>query len=229
LTTLSISSALAFSTALLLMPAVASAQQSAPATRGAAVQTSNAQNNVPAPAQNAAAAAESFVDRYGIGVEGGVGLDPELIIFGAHGTFGPIFTPRLTFRPGIEFGVGEVTTEFGINLDVLYRFPGASTTTAWAPYVGAGPNFALSHQGFSTDNSTSGSTTTVTSTGTTTTGATTGTTTTTTRNRFNFSDTSFNSGFNFIAGARSRSGVFVELKATAYGVSNIRLLAGFNF
>jgi hypothetical protein len=184
-----------------------------------------AQNNVPAPAQNAANATESFVERYGIGVEGGVGLDPELIIFGGHGTFGPIFTPNLTFRPGIEFGVGEVTTMFGINLDVLYRFPGASSTTRWAPYVGAGPNFALSHRGFETTETdkVSGGTTTTTTTGAAT------TSTTESRNRFNFSDTDFESGFNFIAGARNRNGVFVEMKATAYGVTNIRLLAGFNF
>lgn len=186
-----------------------------------------AQNNVPAPAQNAANATESFVERYGIGVEGGVALDPELIMFGGHGTFGPIFTPNLSFRPGIEFGVGEVTTTFGINLDVLYRFPGATSTTRWAPYIGLGPNFALSHKGFSSDDTNSGtssSTTTTTTTGTTGTAA-----TTTTRNRFNFSDTSFDTGLNFIAGARNRSGVFVEMKATAGGVTNVRLLAGFTF
>jgi hypothetical protein len=188
--------------------------------------TAAAQNNVPAPAQNAANTTESFVERYGIGVEGGVGLDPELIMFGGHGTFGPIFTPSLQFRPGIEFGVGEVTTTFGINLDVLYRFPGAAGTTRWAPYIGAGPNFSLSHRGFETtetDKVTTEGTTTTTTTGTAT------TTTSDSRNRFNFSDTDFDSGFNFIAGARNRNGVFVEMKATAYGVTNIRLLAGFNF
>ena len=185
-------------------------------------------NNVPAAAQQAADTTESFVERYGIGAEAGVGLDPELIMFGAHGTFGPIFTPSVTFRPGVEFGVGEVTTTFGINFDVLYRFPGASGTTRWAPYVGIGPNFALSHEGFSSDNPRGGTSTSTTTT--TTTGTATGTTaTTTTRNRFNFSDTSFDGGVNFIAGARHRSGLFVEMKATAYGVSNVRLLAGFNF
>jgi hypothetical protein len=49
------------------------------------------------------------------------------------------------------------------------------------------------------------------------------------RNRFDFSDTDFHGGMNFIAGARNQSGVFFEMKATAYGVSNIRFLAGFNF
>jgi hypothetical protein len=49
------------------------------------------------------------------------------------------------------------------------------------------------------------------------------------RNRFDFSDTDFEGGVNFIAGARNRNGVFVEMKATAYGVSNVRLVVGFNF
>jgi hypothetical protein len=71
------------------------------------------------------------------------------------------------------------------------------------PYVGAGPNFGLSHRGFETDDDDTG--------------------------RFDFGDTDFNGGLNFIAGARSQRGVFFELKATAYGVSNIRLMAGFNF
>ena len=178
-------------------------------------------SNVPAGVQSAANDTEEAVRRFGIGAEAGVGLDPELIMFGAHGTFGPILSPRVSFRPGIEFGVGEVTTLFGINLDVLYSLPGATTRGGWAPYVGAGPNFTLSHQGFETDQTDKVTTET-------TTGTTAATTTTDTRNRFNFSDTDFSSGFNFIAGARRGRG-FLEMKATAYGVSNIRLLAGFNF
>ena len=97
-----------------------------------------------------------------------------------------------------------MTTTFGINLDVLYAFPGNTRQTRWSPYVGAGPNFALSHRAFATTTDTSG-------------------------NRLDFSDTSFNAGLNFIAGARNRAGTFVEMRATAYGVSNVRLLAGFTF
>lgn len=47
--------------------------------------------------------------------------------------------------------------------------------------------------------------------------------------RFNFSDTDSDGGVNFIAGARTARGVFFELRATAWGVSNIRLMGGFNF
>jgi hypothetical protein len=39
----------------------------------------------------------------------------------------------------------------------------------------------------------------------------------------------FEGGVNFIVGARRPSGMFLEMKATAYGVSNVRLLMGFNF
>lgn len=219
MTTLSVVRTSVLSVGLLLCPLVAAAQQNVPEPAAPATSFSSAQQNVPPAAQRAEATTEDVVKRFGIGVEGGVGLDPELIMFGAHGTFGPIFTRRIAFRPGIEFGVGEVTTLFGINLDVLYTLPGA--TGSWTPYVGAGPNFTLSHKSFSATNSDSTTTTTV--------ATDTGTATTTTRNRFNFSDTSFDGGFNFIAGARRKNGVFLEMKATAYGVSNVRLLAGFNF
>lgn len=164
----------------------------------------DAQQNVPAKAQDAEGSVERAVKRFGVGVVGGVGLDPELIDFGAHATFGPVFHRNVQFRPGIEFGLGEVTTTFGINLDVLYTFPGATRQTRWTPYLGAGPNFGLSHRGFEATTDAQG-------------------------NRFNFSDTSFDAGLNFIAGARNRSGLFLEMRATAYGVSNVRLLAGFNF
>jgi hypothetical protein len=151
-------------------------------------------------------AVEDAVRRFRIGVVGGVGLDPELVMFGAHAAFGPIFHRGIEARPGIEFGVGEVTTLLGLNLDVLYVLPGATRNTRWTPYAGAGPNFTLSHQGFEADDEEVDD-----------------------RNRFDFSDTDVSGGFNFIAGVRNQSGVFFELKATAYGESNIRILAGFNF
>jgi len=183
----------------------------------------HAQASVPAPVQNAADEAESALRRFGAGVSAGVALDPELIMFGAHARFGPIFTPAVTFRPGIDFGVGEVTTLMGIHLDVLYTFPGA-TRGRWSPYIGAGPNFTLSHRGFETTETdkvnTNGTTTT--------TGTATTTTTSDQPNRFDFSDTDFDGGFNFLAGAR-RGRMFLEMKATAYGVANVRLMAGFNF
>ena len=50
-----------------------------------------------------------------------------------------------------------------------------------------------------------------------------------TGNRFDFSDADFVSRFNFFAEAQTASGMFLEFKSTAYGVSNIRSLVGYNF
>ena len=55
---------------------------------------------------------------------GGVGIDPELIAFGAHGTFGPVFARNLAFRPGIEVGTGEITTFLGVNIYFRLLVPG---------------------------------------------------------------------------------------------------------
>lgn len=194
----------------LLLPCAAAAQQvssASPLSPAGAENRASQQSNVPAGAQRAEAAVEQTARRFRFGVNGGVGLDPELIDMGAHVSFGPIFKPQISFRPGIELGLGEVTTLFGINLDVLYTLSGDGETR-WTPYFGAGPNFALSHRGFETDVEDNNDED---------------------RNRFDFSDTDFSGGFNFIAGARNDKGLFIEMKATAYGVSNIRLLAGFNF
>ena len=162
--------------------------------------------------QNADDRARREARRFGVGVVGGVGLDPELIDVGAHATFGPVFKPDLLFRPGLEIGAGEVTTMLGINLDFVYSFRGDRYAGNWLPYVGAGPTFGLSHRGFSTDevDHVNGGVDTP-------------------SNRFDFSDTDFNGGVNFIVGMRKTRGAFFEMRATAWGVSNIRLLAGYNF
>ena len=166
------------------------------------------QGNVPAEVKQAEDDIERAVRRFRFGVEGGVGLDPELIAFGAHVAFGPLFRDNIELRPGLAFGVGELTTTFGIDLDVLYVLPGTTGRTAWRPYVGVGPNFGLSHRGLDDEDIDEENDD---------------------RNRFDFSDTDFEGGMNFIAGARARNGMFLEMKATAYGVSNVRLLVGFNF
>ena len=192
-----------------LVPATAHAQLSA------APPTATLQQEQPIGQQTADRAARQ-ARRFGAGLQGGVGLDPEIIDVGAHVTVGPILKPALSFRPGIEIGAGEITTLFAINLDVLYALDGSIGDRNWIPYLGAGPSFGLSHRGFSTDDSDN-----VTISG--------GDIEAEDRGRFDFSDTDFNGGMNFIAGVRKRNGLFLEMKATAWGVSNIRLLAGFNF
>jgi hypothetical protein len=174
-----------------------------------------AQQNVPPAAQRVEVEVESAARRFGAGVQGGIGLDPEIINFGAHATFGPV-GPNLQFRPGVEFGLGELTTMFGINVDVLYTIPGFTSDTRWLPYVGAGPNFSLSHRGFETEE---GDHVDIDGDGV----------EDEQPGRFDFGDTDFNGGMNFIVGMRRARGMFFEMKATAWGVSNVRLLAGFNF
>ncbi|MDQ3488620.1 MAG: hypothetical protein M3468_12955 [Acidobacteriota bacterium] len=61
--------------------------------------------------------------------------------------------------------------------------PGTAGGRGWSPYVGAGPNFALSHRSFDTPGEDEEDD----------------------RNRFDFSDTDFEGGMNFIAGARHRN------------------------
>ena len=205
--------------AAMLAPSVVCAQQ-VPASPTSATP---AQENLPPAAQRAEADVERNVRRFRLGVQGGVGLDPEILDVGVHANFGPIFNPNVSVRPVLEIGIGEITTLLGINIDVLYTFPGYTRDTQWIPYVGAGPNFGMSHRGFETedgdnvdidlpddiDDPTDDEDE--------------------EPSRFDFSDTDFNGGVNFIVGMRKQSGVFFEMKATAWGVSNIRLLAGFGF
>lgn len=195
--------------ALSLLPEEVSAQEVSPGNGPA---SAPAQQNQPPQAQRVEAEAESAVRRFRIGVQGGVGLDPELIDVGVHAAFGPVFRRNIEFRPVFELGLGELTTTLGINIDVLYLFPGSLQETQWTPYVGGGPHFGLSHQSFETDDADNvddpdGDE----------------------DSRFDFSDTDFDGGMNFIVGMRKQSGTFFEMKATAWGVSNIRLLVGFNF
>jgi hypothetical protein len=205
---------LSIGSVVLLAPCAALAQQQ-PTQQDREV--SAAQQNVPAPVQKAEANVERQVKRWAIGVQGGVGLDPEIVDVGVHASIGPIFSPNLRFRPVLEIGLGEITTILGINLDFLYTFPGYTGETQWIPYLGGGPNFGLSHRGFETEDSDNVD------------AEVNGEDVDETGGRFDFSDTDFNGGMNFIVGMRKQNGVFIEMKATAWGVSNIRLLAGFNF
>ncbi len=198
--------------AVLFLPSTVQSQQLASsAERG---EFAAAQQNVPQAAQRAADNVERVARRYGFGVTGGVGIDPEIIHVGAHATIGPIFRDPIQFRPGVEIGVGELTTLFAINLDVLYTFDNESRDSAWLPYVGAGPTFGLSHRGFETDESDNVEVG--------------GVPVPEDRNRFDFGDTDFEAGMNFIVGMRKRN-KFFEMRANAWGVSSVRLLAGINF
>lgn len=199
------------SISILLLPLSAGAQQ---LTRFDASEAGAQEQNLPRAVQQVESDVERAARRFRVGVQGGVGLDPEIIDVGVHASFGPLFTPRLQFRPVVELGLGEVTTIFGINLDLLYSFDAAVGEDGWAPYVGGGPNFGMSHRGFATEDEDNVDVDGV---------------EIDRPGRFDFSDTDFNGGMNFIVGMRRPNGVFFEMKATAWGVTNVRLLAGFSF
>jgi len=154
--------------------------------------------------------------RFRAGVQAGAAFDPQLISLNVFSTLGPFFSRNLQFRPNVEFAFGELTTLFGIDLDAVFSLPGVPRSVKWAPYVGAGPSFSFSHQGFET---TEAKTEVDTANGT----------VQIDNGRFDFSTWDWNNGFNFIVGFKNPSGTFFEMKSTAWGGANIRLMAGFEF
>ena len=164
------------------------------------------QDTVPPSVRRLESQIEHGARKYRAGLQVGAALDPELISLEAFSTLGPFFTRNLQFRPGLEFAFGEVTTLFGIHLDGIYTLPGMPRSIRWAPYLGIGPSFAFSHRNFE-EQTVNGNTV----------------------DRFDFGDFSWNNGLNFIVGAKNPSGMFFELKATAYGISKIRMMGGFEF
>jgi len=167
---------------------------------------------IPAEVQRLTSQIERQARRYRAGVFAGAALDPELISLNAFATFTPWPQPRLAVRPGLEFAFGEVTTLLGLNIDVLYSLPGVRQLARWAPYVGAGPNFAFSHRGVDEEDFIGDPDAPEID-----------------DDRFDFSQWDWNTGLNFIVGARNPNGTFFELKGTAYGVSSIHMLGGFEF
>ena len=146
---------------------------------------------------------ERQLRRWNAGIVGGVSVQPELIMAGGHVTFDRIFRPAVSVRPSVQLGFGELTTLLGIDVDVLYAFPGATRRTRWAPYVGAGPTVGFRHRSLEGEDDDG--------------------------TRFDFGDFDAENGFNFIVGMRNRNGAFFEMKATASGISDVRLLAGVTF
>jgi hypothetical protein len=172
----------------------------------AAGEAAQAEPNVPQPVQQLTRQIERQARRYRAGVQGGIALDPELISMDAFATFGPFFSRNLNVRPNLEFAFGELTTLFGIHFDALYTLPGVTRSIRWAPYVGAGPSFTFSHRGFE-ETDVEGDEI----------------------SRFDFDDYDWHNGVNFIVGARNPNGVFFEMKSTAWGAANVRVLGGFEF
>jgi hypothetical protein len=143
--------------------------------------------------------------RYQLGVRAGVGLDPELLMVGIQAQVGPFFNSDIFLRPNVEFGFGEVTALFGLNLEAIYRLPITSRQGRWTSYVGAGPGFNFIHQNFDK--------------------------TTNSGKRIDFGDFHSDTGLNILGGLRYRSGTFMELKTSVYTESapTLRFTVGYNF
>jgi hypothetical protein len=128
-------------------------------------------------------------------------MDPEILLAGVHARLGPIFTENVSFRPSAEFGFGEVTKMFAVNLDTAYRLPLTPRWSSWSIYLAAGPSL-----GFSTQNFEQGADT-------------------------NWSNLEFTPGLNMVTGLEFRNGFLVEARATVYSSPNptFRLMFGYSF
>ncbi len=185
---------------------------------GTQVATAVTVTSPPAPQQGAAAASdepippeirrverdiERQVRRFRGGVRAGVGLDPELVLLGAQATLGPFFHRDVFFRPNLELGFGEVTTMGALNLEAVYRLPFTPRHGRWSAYLGAGPGFAFVHRNF--EEAQSGD------------------------RKIDFGEFDFDPGLNVLAGVEFRSGMFIELKSSAYSNPTLRMMLGYNF
>lgn len=139
--------------------------------------------------------------RWRIGIRGGAAFDPELFTFGVQSQMGPIFHPRVLFRPNAEFAFGEVTDLIALNLEAIYRFSPASRRGNWTPYLGAGPALIFIHQNFEAGRD------------------------------IDFGNFDYETGFNVLGGMQSRRGTFVELKTSLYSgpAPKLRLIIGYTF
>lgn len=136
-----------------------------------------------------------------LGVRAGAAFDPELFTFGVQSQIGPIFHPRVFFRPNAEFAFGEVTDLISLNLEAIYRFSPASRVRNWTPYIGAGPALIFIHQNFQQGRD------------------------------IDFGSFDYETGFNVLVGTQSRKGTFVELKSSLYSgpAPKLRLIVGYTF
>jgi hypothetical protein len=143
------------------------------------------------------------VQRFRAGVRAGVGLDPEVITAGVHAKLGPFFHRDAFLRPNAEFGFGEVTTLVAFNIEAVVRLPITERQSRWSVYVGAGPGFNFIDRDFEAAQAGD--------------------------RDIKFGDFDFEGSLNLLAGLEFRSGMFLEVKSTAYSRPRTRLLIGYNF
>jgi hypothetical protein len=78
--------------------------------------------------------------QHGVGVRGGLSVNPDQAYFGAHADLGPL-VGRLWFRPNIEIGFGDDVTTVAFNGELAYWLP--RWKSGWRLYVGGGPALNL--------------------------------------------------------------------------------------
>ena len=150
---------------------------------------------------------ESSIERqskkFALGFRTGIGLDPELLLLGVQARIGPLFGRDLSFRPNLDFGFGEVTKMFVLDLNVVHRLPLNARQSKVSMFVGGGPAPSFIHRNF--EEAAKGD------------------------NGIDFGEFKFQSGLNILAGAEFRSGFFVEAKTTVWAGPHLRLSVGYSF
>jgi len=133
----------------------------------------------------------------------GIAIDPELVLIGADAKF-RLWNTGLHFRPGVELGIGELTTMVGFNLEGIYRLPLTGPTGRWTTYVGGGVGINLIHLGFEGEENGS---------------------------RFDFGDFTTDGALNIVGGIKRRNGLFMELRTSIYSRPSptMRLMIGYTF
>ena len=139
--------------------------------------------------------------RWRLGVRAGAAFNPELFLFGVQSQIGPIFHPRVQFRPNAEFAFGEATDLVALNLEAVYRFSSDYRKGNWTPYLGAGPALIFIHQNFQKGR------------------------------QIDFGNFDYETGFNVLIGTQNRRGTFFEMKTSLYSgpAPRLRLIVGRTF
>ena len=161
------------------------------------------QDPVPAEVRRIEDQIERQARKYNAGLYGGVSLDPEILNVGVFARLGPFFRSDISFRPSLEFGFGEVTKLFALNMEGIYRLPFTPRSGRWNAYVGAGPSLVLSHQNF--ERAAAGD------------------------RGIDFGDFDAQGGLNILTGIEYRGGLFFEAKTTVYATPHLRLIVGHRF
>lgn len=77
----------------------------------------------------------------GVGVRGGVSVDPDQFYVGGHFESDELIE-RLHFRPNLEVGFGDDVTTVGVNIEAIYKIPLRNHRDT-AFYGGGGPAITI--------------------------------------------------------------------------------------